>query len=202
MASLVGATGATGATGAAGVCATPTVVAGDSGSFWDDTTQGGDGLLSQNINTAYPIYLGQADTVDNSGVTVATCAGDAAKPAGYPTTPKSCLTFTHPGVYNIAFSAQLYRTAGGNSDVVSFWLRKDGVNVPDSNTDVTLMSNGQKLVAAWNFFAPVTCNGSCSTYQLMWSYDGAHTNIWYQGEQTNPARPAVPSVILTVNQVK
>jgi hypothetical protein len=86
--------------------------------------------------------------------------------------------------------------------VVSFWLRKDGVNVPASDTDVTLMSNGQKLVAAWNFFVPVTCNGSCSNYQLMWSANASNTNLWYQGEQTNPARPTIPSVILTVNQVK
>jgi hypothetical protein len=112
------------------------------------------------------------------------------------------LTFTHPGVYNIAFSAQLYRTRGGNPDVVSLWLRKDGVNVPSSNTDVTLLSNGQKLVAAWNFFVPVTCHGSCSKYQLMWSANAENTNLWFEREQDNPARPSTPSVILTVNQVK
>jgi hypothetical protein len=146
--------------------------------------------------------LGQADTTNNQGVTVATCAGDASKPTGYPVIPQSCINFTHPGVYNIAFSAQLYRTAGGNADVLSIWLRKDGVDVPDTNTDITLQSNGQKYVAAWNFFAPVTCNSTCSSYQLMWSYDGANTNIWYQAPGSNPSRPAIPSIILTVNQVK
>ena len=204
LTSLVGATGAAGAQGPAGVCATPSLTAafGDSGSFWDTTVQGQDGLVSRTTTTAHPIYLGQADTANNQGVSVQTCSGDEAKPAGYPSTPRSCLTFTHPGVYNIAFSAQLYRTSGGNADVVSIWLRKDGVDVPDTNTDITLQSNGQKYVAAWNFFAPVTCNGSCSQYQLMWSYDAPSTNLWYQAAATNPTRPAIPSIIVTVNQVK
>ena len=205
-AGATGATGATGPTGAPGICvystASPTLAFGDSGSFWDTTIQGQDGLISRSINTAYPIYLSDADTANNRGVSIQTCAGDAPKPTGYPVTPKSCITFSNPGVYNIAFSAQLNRTAGGSSDVVSFWLRENGADVPNSNTDVTLLANGQKVVAAWNFFAPVTCASTCSTYQIMWSYDAASTNLWYQGPQSNPTRPAIPSVILTVNQVK
>ncbi len=175
---------------------------GDSGSFWDETVQGFDGLISNGIDTAYPMYLGDADTANNRGITVERCEGDAVKPAGYPYTPKSCLTFTHPGVYNIAFSAQLWRTRGGDTSVISIWLKSNTGNVPLTNTDVTMQSNGQKLVAAWNFFVPVTCNGTCTTYQLMWSATKENSNLWYQAAQTNPARPAIPSIIVTVNQVK
>ena len=203
LASLIGPTGAPGPTGATGAAGPPGVGGlGYSGNFWDVTTQGGDGLVSTSINTAYPVYLSEADTANNSGVSVVRCAGDADRPDGYPAVPKSCITFSHAGVYNISFSAQLYRTAGGSADVFSFWLREDGHNVGDTNTDVTLVANGQKQVAAWNFFVPVTCNGSCSTYQLMWSVSGGHSNLWYEAPQTNPARPAIPSVILTVNQVR
>jgi len=203
LASLIGPTGAPGPTGAAGA-AGPSGVGGlgYSGSFWDVTTQGGDGLVSTAVNTAYPIYLSEADATNNAGVHVVRCAGDADRPDGYPSLPKSCLSFSHPGVYNIAFSAQLFRSAGGSADVFSFWLRENGVNVPDTNTDLTLISNGQKQVAAWNFFVPVSCNGSCSTYQLMWSVTGSHSNLWYEPPQTNPARPAIPSIIVTVNQVR
>lgn len=192
-----GATGETGAQGEQGPQGIPGTITGfgDSGNFWDLTTQGPAGTVSGNANTAYPVYLGQADTTNNQGVTVVSGPDDAAGRASY-------LTFTHPGVYNIAFSLQLVRTQGGSPDVVSIWLRKNGVNEPNTNTDVTLVSNGQKQVAAWNFFVPVTCNTTCDTWQLMWSADGNFTNIWYQTEQFNPARPAIPSVILTVNQVK
>ena len=106
---IPGPKGDTGATGTSGL--------GDSASFWDSTTQGYDGLVSKSINTAYPMYFSDADTVNNVGITVERCAGDQIKPAGYPVTPKSCITFTHPGVYNIAFSAQLWRTQGGDESV-------------------------------------------------------------------------------------
>lgn len=175
---------------------------GDSGSFWDTTTQGFDGLVSTATNTAYPMYFSDADTANNRGITIERCAGDQTKPALYPVTPKSCITFSSAGVYNIAFSAQLWRTQGGSESVVSIWLRKDGVNVPDSRTDVTVQSNSQKLVAAWNFFVPVECATDCDQYQLMWSYSNDYANIWFESATTNPARPAIPSVIMTVNQVK
>jgi hypothetical protein len=175
---------------------------GDSGSFWDVTVQGNDGLVSQAINTAHPMYLGNADSANNRGITVERCAGDQTKPALYPTTPKSCITFANPGVYNIAFSAQLWRTQGGNEDVISIWLRKNGVNVAESRTDVTLQSNSIKSVAAWNFFAPVECSSTCDTYQLMWSFKESHTNLWFEAATTGPTRPDIPSVIVTVNQVQ
>lgn len=193
----IGLTGPAGADGEDGLTGF-----GDSGSFWDTTIQGYDGLVSTAVGTAYPMYFSDADTLNNQGVTIERCAGDETKPAGYPATPKSCITFTTPGVYNIAFSAQLWRTQGGDESVVSIWLRKDGENVPLTNTDITMQSNGQKRVAAWNFFAPVECTPTCSTYQIMWSSSEQYSNLWYQAAQTSPARPEIPSIILTVNQVK
>ena len=192
-----GATGETGAQGAQGPQGIPGTITGfgDSGNFWDLTIQGPEGSVSAGTNTAYPVYLGESDTVNNQGITVTSGAGDVSGRASY-------LTFTHPGVYNIAFSLQLLRTQGGSPDTVSIWLRKNGANEPNTNTDITLISNGQKQVAAWNFFVPVECSPTCDTWQLMWSADGAHTNIWYQTPQSNPDRPAIPSVILTVNQVR
>lgn len=175
---------------------------GDSGAFWDVTIQGNDGLVSTSVDTAHPMYLGSADTTNNRGVTIERCAGDQTKPALYPSIPKSCITFTNPGVYNIAFSAQLWRTQGGNQDVISIWLRKNGVNVAETRTDVTLLSNSVKSVAAWNFFAPVECSTTCDTYQLMWSYTESHTNLWFEAATTNPSRPDIPSVIVTVNQIR
>ena len=168
---------------------------GDSGSFWDLTTQGASGAVSTRVNTAYPIYIGSTDASLNQGISVTSGAGD-------PPGRSSYVTFTRPGVYSIAFSAQLLRTQGGSADTVSIWLRKNGANEPNTNTDITLVANGQKQVAAWNFFVPVTCSPTCDQWQLMWSADGGFTNIWFEDAQTNPDRPAIPSIILTVNQVK
>lgn len=202
--SLQGATGATGATGAKGDTGDQgpagAIGFGDIGSFYDVTTQGADGTVSQAPDTAYPVYLGQTDAEATDGISVTAGSGDAAG-------RKSFITFTNDGVYNIAFSAQLYRTQGGSTDTVSFWLRKNGVNVPATSTDVSVLANSTKLVAAWNFLVPVTCSTTlgvttCDKYQLMWSFDVDYTNIWFEGPQTNPTRPEIPSVILTVNQVQ
>lgn len=189
--------GDTGATGPAGP-----VSLGDVGSFFDLSTQGWDSSpqVSRAINTAFPVYLSDADPAVTDGITVVHGDGDV-------NTHKSYITFTHPGVYNIAFSAQLYRSQGGSTATTSFWLRENGINVPASNTDVTLQAGAGKLVAAWNFFVPVTCSTTlgvttCDQYQLMWSYEDQYINIWYQGTQSTPARPSTPSVILTVNQVQ
>jgi hypothetical protein len=182
--------GATGPQGPAGELGS-----GDSASFWDTTTQGFDGAVSRAVNTAHPMYFGQYDDVNNTGISVISGLGDVPGRS-------SNITFSKPGVFNIAFSAQLNRTQGGNETVVSIWLRKNGVNVPDTDTDITLIANGQKVAAAWNFFAPVSCDVTCDSYQIMWSFNGEHTNIWYEGPRSNPTRPGLPSIIMTVNQVK
>ncbi|NCY16081.1 MAG: collagen-like protein [Actinobacteria bacterium] len=185
---IPGPTGATGATGATGPAGTSGF--GDMGSFWDDTTQG-----DVNVNpafladTAYAMQFDQADTANNLGVSI---------------TAGSEITFTHPGVYNLAFSAQLTRSQGGGSSALSIWLAMNGTNVPASSTDVSLQSNAIRLVAAWNWFVPVTCTapGDCDSYQIMWSSESPYISLLAAPEQTGPSRPAIPSIILTVNQVR
>ena len=181
---LTGLTGAIGATGPQGPAGTSGM--GDSGSFWDLTKQGDDGVGGYLPDTAYPMQFG-VSSADNVGVSM---------------TAGNQITFTHPGVYNIAFSAQITRSQGGASSNISIWLAKNGVNVPDSNTDFTLQSNAQRYVAAWNFFVPVTCATTCDTYQLMWSAESEYSALVYLPAQTTPDWPAIPSIILTVNQLK
>ena len=183
--SLIGPQGIQGEPGPQGPAGTSGL--GASASFWDTTQQGDDGPGGYLANVAYPMLFNSADSANNVSITM---------------TSGSRITFTLPGVYNIAFSAQISRSQGGLENEVSIWLRKNGVDVPETATDVSLFSNGSRLVAAWNFFAPVTCNGTCDYYQLVWSSDSDNTALLYDPPRDAPLRPAVPSVILTVNQVK
>lgn len=107
------------------------------------------------------------------------------------------ITFVNGGVYNIQFSAQVYRASGGNDAKVSIWLRVDGVDVPESATHITLKANSNYVVAAWNFFQEVL-NGSYA--QIMWSQDDT-ISLLHEAADTVLPHPAVPSVILTVNRV-
>jgi hypothetical protein len=113
----------------------------------------------------------------------------------------SKVTFANAGWYNIQFSTQL-RKDKTKEQQVDIWLRRirGGVSeeLPDTNTSL-LMGSTVKFVAAWNFLVEVQAGDQI---QLMWySADNTMTAL-YQDPQINPSRPAVPSTILTVQQVQ
>lgn len=101
------------------------------------------------------------------------------------------------GVYNIQFSAQFEKTDAG-TDVVDIWLVKNGTNVTESNTQISLVGNNAKSVPAWNFILEFNAN---DYFQIFWSSPDTNVRILHTAATTGPVRPAVPSVILTVQQV-
>jgi hypothetical protein len=107
------------------------------------------------------------------------------------------ITIAANGKYNIQFSAQLYRVAGGSGAHARIWLRKNGADISDTTTVVHFGNNNVYSVAAWNFFVDANAGDK---YQIMWTQDDAIT-IAHEEENTVIPYPAVPSVILTVNQV-
>jgi len=109
----------------------------------------------------------------------------------------SRITMANAGIYNIQFSAQFDKTDSGD-DKVDIWLCKNGSNVANTNTEMTLVGNNGKHVAAWNFFV----NAAAGDYfELCWHSDDTNVFINYVAAQNTPTRPAIPSVILTVNKV-
>lgn len=109
----------------------------------------------------------------------------------------SRITIANAGVYDIQFSAQLDKTDSGD-DVVDIWLSKNNNNVANSNTQTTLTGNNGKHVAAWNFFVQAAAG---DYYEICWSSPDAAVFLNYVGATSTPTRPAIPSVILTVNKV-
>lgn len=110
---------------------------------------------------------------------------------------KTLFTAANAGVYNVQFSAQLNRTSGGSSKTVSIWLRKNGTDLANTATHVSVQANAGKLVAAWNFFIDLTPSDN---FQIMWSQDDA-IDILYQSADLILPHPAIPSVIITINQL-
>lgn len=107
------------------------------------------------------------------------------------------ITFAHPGRYNIQFSLQIDKSDSGTDDF-ELWLLRNGVNGPFTNTKLTLVGNSTKAVAAWNYVV----EEPAGTYiELAWYSADPGVFIHAEGEQTNPARPAIPSSIVTVTQV-
>jgi hypothetical protein len=150
------------------------------GNFLDTTTQtvAIDAIAAMKFNT----------TVESSSVSIVN------DNLGYPTR----ITFATPGVYNIQFSAQLYRTSGGSSKDLVIWLRKGGVDVPQSSTKVTLQAGANYLVASWNFLQSISAAGEY--YQIMWTQND-NIELLYEAANLTIPYPSIPSIILTVNKV-
>lgn len=149
------------------------------GSYYFDTTQtAGAPNIPVPMNFKYPVFEIGVQVLNNG--------------AGI----WSIIKPTNAGVYNIQFSAQISRISGGSSKQISIWLKQNGVDVPNSNTHLSVQANAGKLVGAWNWFLP--CNAG-DEVQIMWSVDD--TAITLLAEPINGIHPATPSTILTINQV-
>lgn len=108
------------------------------------------------------------------------------------------ITIANDGVYNIAFSAQLHQT--NSQGVIQIWLNKNGAPMTNTNTKMHITSNNPFYVAAWNLLVDADAD---DYFELMWSSDSANTVLEHEAQTgSGPTlKPAIPSVILTVNQV-
>lgn len=114
----------------------------------------------------------------------------------------SQITVTRTGVYNLEFSAQFDKTDSGQ-DTVEVWLKVNGQPVPWSNTELDANNNNGKVVAAWNFV--IQLNAGDYVELAWWSLD-VNMRLFSQVAApavpgVSPARPAVPSVIVTMTGV-
>ena len=99
------------------------------------------------------------------------------------------------GVYDIQFSAQVEKTDSGTDEII-IWLRKNGIDLIDTATTLTLVGNSTKVVAAWNWFVNSAAN---DYYQIIWI--SVDTSMRLLAEPISGTHPGIPSVILTANRV-
>ena len=109
--------------------------------------------------------------------------------------PTSRILCNRPGVYNFIFSAQIDKTSGGTANIW-MWGRKNGTNIAQSASRSQIQGNNAELIMTVNFFVEMS-NGDY--FELMYAVDDVSVIIL--AEAATAFAPAVPSVILTVNQV-
>ena len=110
----------------------------------------------------------------------------------------SRITTAYKGVYNLQFSAQLEKTDNG-VDTVYIWFKKNGNNVPRSNTaiDVAKQAGGSgKIVAAWNY---VDTMNAGDYLEIVWQSDDINMQLHQDAAAGN--FPSIPSVIATLTQI-
>lgn len=150
---------------------------GSYGSFYDTTTQ------TNVANTPRSMSLNTTDITN--GVSI----------SGSTNPYNTYIKTVNAGIYDIQFSAQVEKTDAG-IDKMWIWLRKNGVDLTDTSTAVTLEGNNTKYVAAWNWFV----NAAAGDYfQLMWY--SADANIRIVAESATANYPGIPSLIVTADRV-
>jgi hypothetical protein len=150
------------------------------GSFIDTTTQ-----TAAVINTAYPVKLGVTEL--SNGVSIVNNL------SSNPTR----ITIANAGIYNIQFSLQLEKTGGSGNMTTDIWLRKNGVNIPNTTGKVVLTgsANASPTIAAWNYVIDASSN---DYFELMWAT--SNVNVEIVKNAAIAPHPLVPSAILTVTQ--
>jgi len=156
------------------------------GSFVDyDITADNGSTNSQTSSTsAQPIRMNT--TLNSYAVSIAN------NDSGVPTR----MTFTKAGLYNIQFSAQVHQVANG-TPTIDFWLRQNGVDVPQSNGTIDLSNQNHFAVPSWNIVQQVNAG---DYVEFMW----ASTSTVYltsYGKQTNPTVPSTPDFAATATLV-
>lgn len=161
-----------------GIPGPPGVTGGYLGSFYDTTNQTG---VSGSVLT---MNLSNSDSWNN-GVSVA--SGNR-------------IVIANPGVYNIAFSAQMIKNSGNTATHAHIWLSQNGTDVPTSASQIGFPSNSVYVVAAWNFFFKTTVANEY--VQLKWEINSNVDNgLVISSALASGNVPAIPGLIVTVNQV-
>ena len=197
----VGATGSTGATG-------PQGIQGAQGIQGIPGTNGFNGQNGQNgINGLVPAYGSFRDTTTQQIDTVNTPKAmtfnqitpgvNGVSASGVSVEFGSHIVVARTGTYNIQFSAQLTKTDSGN-DIMEIWLRRNGNDVPLSNSEITITAS-LRQVATSNYIIDLAAG---DYVQLMYSSADIATRILAIAPQTNPVRPAGPSISVAITQVQ
>jgi len=107
-------------------------------------------------------------------------------------------TVSKTGNYTLSYTMQFAKTAGGTAANVDVWLRLNGVDIADSNSNFTISNNNAAQIIAANYTLTITAE---QYLELAWHSTSANAILLAVPTQVDPIRPASPSVRVTLLQV-
>ena len=165
----------------------------------------GDG---QHINTPYNQFQSNSDQTAASVADAYAVTYDVEDfPDGIYLTSSSHINVEHEGVYLFTFSIQ-FENQENATETVDVWFRKNGTDVPSSNSSFSLPP--RKSVGVYSYLVAVTpfmIDLNAGDYiEIMWRASSTLVSIQQIPAVTanpgvTPAIPATPSVILTAQFV-
>lgn len=115
----------------------------------------------------------------------------------------SKITFASEGVYSLSFSLQVVNP---DNDVHSFdcWLKYNGNNYPNSTTRFDMpprKNSGLPSYVVANFELTGMAQNAGDYVQIFWHSNSTQLSLAEFPEQTSPAIPETPSVIVNIHQI-
>jgi hypothetical protein len=142
------------------------------GSFYDTTTQ-----LATVINTATAITFNTTDL--SQGVFIGS--------------PASRIIVDSEGIYNFDTSFQIDKTSGGVENFF-IWFRLNGVDVPDSASQIRIQGNNAEIFSSLNYFFDLKAN---DYVEMIFSVSDLSVEL--KSFVAGAPVPSIPSIILTVS---
>jgi hypothetical protein len=96
----------------------------------------------------------------------------------------------------VYYSVQLVRTQGGSNDYVYIWLKKNGLDVPDTNGRINLNSNnGDQLP-----IVPYIISLNAGDY-VEFAIQGTDEHFQLKYVSPSPIGPDIPSIIIGIKEI-
>jgi hypothetical protein len=94
----------------------------------------------------------------------------------------------------------MVKTGGNTATHAHIWLYQNGLDVPNSASQIGFPSNSVYIVSAWNFFFSTTTPNEY--VELKWEINSNVDNqLSLKHQPATGNVPAIPSLIVTINQV-
>jgi hypothetical protein len=164
---------------------------------WDATTgQVGQATTSTLISSSFSAgeFYSMTTLSGSSGVSASIDLNNTAISNGVSIQNNSQITVQNTGVYNIQFSAQCDAFSG--ADTIWIWFKKNGTNITDSASKL-IMQNNTAAIMTVNIFDNAVPN---DYFEVVWQNNAGSARIISDAATGNI--PGIPSIIVTVSQVK
>lgn len=113
------------------------------------------------------------------------------------TTGQSKIYAPSTGHYLVSISA-ISDTTTNATRTTDIWIKVNGSNLANSNTQVAANTSGVQTTLACNYVLPLTKG---QYFEFWWRGSGTEARLLYVAAAATPTRPACPSVIVTVVKV-
>ena len=196
IASNTGATGPSGSQGTQGITGPtgPTGATGPTGPIGVTGPTGSNILTTRGLASYYSLTTQNISTPP-AAPTVFTYNNTTVQQGGISLVSSSQITVSKTAIYEIWYSAQIHRTSGGSPVYIYIWLRKNGVDEPDTNGRIEINSNNGDSLPIVPYYINLNA--------------GQHVEFVCQADDTNcqiltispTIGPTIPSIIVGIKEI-